>query len=193
MQIDHFLSIIAAITTFFGTIFLLGAVFRLTPRVIARLSAMPYGGFSPEQLETLSKEKADICSGVILIVFAFVLEMLSLVLPPDQRQILDGNYKIALYVTVSLSIMMVLFVYGLNVSLRSYNEERAKRAVVRSRLERALQQNPIERAYWTITIEGAEAILGIERGVNETVREFLQRLARELQVPFPRDVRIEGE
>ncbi len=186
MQIDRFFSIIAATITFCGAIFVIAAAFRLTPDFIARLSSTTYEALSLERLRNLAEEKAYVVSGAILIFFAFLLQIVPLVLIQEEWQILDDHYKIAVYLAISLSIILVLLVFGLNDLFSSYFDERAKRAVVKTHIERALQQDPVERAYWNSTVACAESLLGIRQGTEETDMEFLRRLAEELRVRFPR-------
>ena len=95
------------------------------------------------------------------------------------------------YFAVLLGIAVVVGVYLLNMKLGNLTEDRAKRAVLKTRLERALKQNPIGHVYWSSAVEGAESLLGMKRKLNEPVAEFLRRLALELRVPCPSDLRTE--
>ena len=55
--------------------------------------------------------------------------------------------------------------------------------VLKNRLERALKQDPIGRDYWSSAIEGAESLLNLKHRTNESVVDFLRRLAKDLRVP----------
>ena len=192
-MIDHFVGIIAATVSICGATFVLMGTFRLSSDLIARLAAMPYGGFSLERLKRLSKQKAHTVSGTTLVFLGVVFQVYPLVLIQEPWQILADRYKMAVYIAISLGIILVLLVYRLNVMFCTRTEKQAKRAVLKSRLERALKQNPVGQVYWSSAVEGAESLLGIKRNTNETVSEFLQRLAREFQVPCPSDLIIKEE
>lgn len=191
MPIDRFVAIIAATVGFCGLVFVCLGTFRLSSDLIARLAAMPYGGFSLERLKSLSRQKAHSASGTLLVLIGVALQVYGLVFIKDPWVILANYPEPSIYVAISLGVVVVILVYWLNVRLCNQTENRAKRVVIKSRLERALNQNPVGRVYWSSAIEGAESLLGIKRKPNEPVSEFLRRLATELRVPYPSDLRIE--
>jgi hypothetical protein len=191
MPIDRFVAIIAATVGFCGLVFVFLGTFRLSSDLIARLAAMPYGGFSLERLKSLSRQKAHTASGTLLVLIGVALQVYGLVIIKDPWVILADYPEPSIYAAISLGVVLVILVYWLNVKVRNHTENRVKRSVVKSRLERALKQNPVGKVYWSSAVEGAESLLGIKRKLNEPVLEFLRRLATELRVPYPSDLQIE--
>ncbi len=191
MPIDRFVAIIAATVGFCGLVFVYLGTFRLSSDLIARLAAMPYGGFSLERLKSLSRQKAHTASGTLLVLIGVALQVYGLVFIQDPGVILADYPEPSIYVAISLGVVLVILVYWLNTRICNYTENRAKRAVLKSRLERALKQNPVGKVYWSSAVEGAESLLGIKRKLNEPVLEILRRLAIELRVPYPSDLQIE--
>ncbi len=188
MPIDRFVAVVAATMGCCGLIFILLGTFRLSSDLIARLAAMPYGGFSLERLKSLSKQKAHTAAGTLLVFIGVALQIYALAYIKDPWVILKGFSDNSTYIAISLGIVIVALVYLLNLKLCNLTEGHAKRVVLKTRLERALKQNPIGHVYWSSTVEGAESLLGMKRKLNEPVAEFLRRLALELQIPCPSDL-----
>lgn len=193
MLINEFLLYMSAVTGFCGAILVFLGTFRLSSDLIARLAAMPYGGFSLERLKTLSKQKAHLLSGTLLMFIAVGLQVYPMFFVVEPWLILGDRQEIARYAAIAAGIVVVLGVYRLNVMLCNQTQKRAKRMVLRNRLERAFKQNPIGQVYWSSAVEGAESLLGLKRRTNEPVGEFLRRLAKDLGMSFPSEVNIEDE
>ncbi len=191
MPIDRFLAFVATTIGFCGLVFVLLGTFRLSSDLIARLAAMPYGGFSVDRLKSLSKQRAYTASGTLLVLIGVALQIYELAYIKDPWVILVGFSENSTYIAISLGIVVVVLVYLLNLKLCSLTEDRAKRAVLKTRLERALKQSPVGQVYWSSAVEGADSLLGMKRKLNEPVAEFLRRLALELRVPCPSDLRTE--
>ncbi len=191
MPIDRFLAVIAATIGFCGLVFVLLGTFGLSSDLIARLAAMPYGGFNLDRLKSLSKQRAYTASGTLLVFFGVALQIYELAYIKDPWVILVGFSENSIYIAIFLGLVVVVLVYLLNVKLCSLTEDRAKRAVLKTRLERALKQSPVGQVYWSSAVEGADSLLGMKRKLNEPVAEFLRRLALELRVPCPSDLRTE--
>ena len=191
MPIDSFVAIIAATVGFCGLVFVLLGTFRLSSDQIARLAAMPYGGFSLERLKSLCKQKAHTSSGTLLVFIGVALQVYALMYIKDPKVILADYPEPSNYIAISLGVVLVALVYWLNLMFSNHTETRVKRAVLKTRLERALKQNPVGQVYWSSAVEGAESLLGIKRKLNEPISEFLRRLALELQVPYPSGLQIE--
>ncbi|NIO11073.1 MAG: hypothetical protein GTO40_24895 [Deltaproteobacteria bacterium] len=191
MPIDRFVAIVAATVGFFGVIFVILGTFRFSSDLIARLAAMPYGGFSLDRLKSLSKQKAHTATGTLLVFLGVGMQIYGLAYINEPWIIFADSPKNSHYFAVLLGIAVVVAVYLLNMKLGNLTEDRAKRAVLKTRLERALKQNPIGHVYWSSAVEGAESLLGMKRKLNEPVAEFLRRLALELRVPCPSDLRTE--
>ena len=193
MPINEFIAIVSATVGFCGAFFVLLGTFSISSDLIARLTAMPYGGFSQERLKSLSKQKANLLSGTLLVFIAVAIQVYPMVFTLEPWLIQGGRQRVAMYGAIAVGVVVVLVVYRLNVMLSNQTERRAKRMVLKNRLERALKQNPVGQVYWSSAIEGAESLLDIKRKTNESVPDFLRRLAKELRVPFPSDLRIEEE
>lgn len=193
MQVSGFLGVVAATINFFAAVFVVLGTFRVTSELIARLAATPHGGFSVDRLKTLSRQKAYIMAGVVLVFFALLFQIAALVLIDERWQILGGYATAALALPASLGLIVVVFILRFSVSHCKRIEERAKRAVMKSRLERALSQNPVGRPYWNSVVESADTLLGMAPRRNEPTKEFLRRLAQDFNLPFPRNLQLEGD
>ena len=154
---------------------------------------MPYGGFSLERLRSLSKQKANLLSGTLLVFMSVASQVYPMVFVLKPWDKFSDRYRFALYSAIAVGVVVVLVVFWLNIKLCNRTENRAKRMVLKNRLERALKQNPVGKVYWSSAIEGAESLLGLKRKTNEGVADFLRRLAKELRVTPPSDIHVEDE
>ncbi len=154
---------------------------------------MLYGGFSLERLRSLSKQKAHLLSGALLVSLAVGIQIYPIFYGLEDWLILVDRREAALYTAIGSGFVVVVAVYWLNCLLCNRTERGAKRMVLKNRLERALKQNPIGRVYWSSAIEGAESLLNLKRRTNESVADFLRRLAKDLRVPPPSELNIESE
>ena len=176
-----------------GALFVLLGTFSLSSDLIARLAAMPYGGFSLERLRSLSKQKAHLLSGALLVFLAVGIQIYPIIYGLEEWLLFGDRREMALYIAIGAGLVVVVAVYWLNCLLCNGTEKRAKRMVLKNRLERALKQNPIGRVYWSSAVEGAESLLNLRRRTNESVADFLRRLAKDLRVPTPSELNVEEE
>ncbi len=85
MDLDRFLNLVAALFGAMGSLYTLKGVAALSPSLIERLSRS-YWGFSSVQIEALTAQKADSIVGIVLVMIALTLAIITIaVVPPDIR------------------------------------------------------------------------------------------------------------
>jgi len=191
VQIERFLSIIAAISGFGGAMFILKGVLRLSPDLIAAIS-QTYWGVNRAQVKNLSSQRADVISGASLILLAFTNEILILFFIREPNQLFD-HYGVGATVATEVSIIILAVFWGVSDQLSNCYESRAIFLLAKWRVERAIDNDPV-RSTDLIGIEDtARSLLGMERLENERDREFLHRLAERLEIHLPDNLRLESE
>lgn len=192
MLFTRFLTVIAVAMNIFGVIFMLWGSFSLTPHIIARLSMVPFGGFDVDRLETLPKEKAHIYTGLTLVLLASLLQILPTMLGLEEYRILSENPNVAQFLVWALVAIIFCYAWGLKESLSVCFLDSSKRAVVSIQLQSAFAEHSVSGARREAVARNARVLLGIAQGKNETVYEFLRRLAQELRIPYPDNLRVEN-
>jgi len=104
-----FIQMTGVILTFGAAIFLIVANFGLTPDIIARLSCTVFG-YNKEVAATLATQSAYTRSGFILLIFAFLLQMINVLRPETIDDIGAGNWKISL-ISIGCCAIIILIAY----------------------------------------------------------------------------------
>lgn len=114
-MLRSFIQITGAILTIGASFFLIIANLGLTPNTIARLSCtiQGWGNWAPankEAIAILAKQSAYTRSGFVLLIFAFVLQMINLLRRETVDDIGAGNWKISL-ISIGCCAIIILIAY----------------------------------------------------------------------------------
>ena len=104
MNLEQFLSILSALLGSLGSIYVLRNILHLTPDKIEQISASIYG-HNPDQIDSLSEQKAENFIGSLLIIFALLIGFLNVIFSPTFPSALQGEWsRVFLRQNVSLIV-----------------------------------------------------------------------------------------
>jgi len=190
MDIFTLLSNLATILNFFGLVFILAGNFRLFSELNEKLLNSTYVGFSLDRMKRLARKKGLTAAGALLLSLAFGIQGLNLALFSKEWTPLNHYEDPATILAGSIGILLAILAFRLGLSISRRQESLTKYEVAKSRLVKALSQNPVGKVHWSSVVKSAEDLLGIQRRKNEPIREYLRKLAAQLNVKFPSDLYV---
>ncbi len=191
MLIDRFASIIAAILGLTGVMFVLKGVSRLSPDLIAKVS-QTYLDFNITQIQNLASQKADFVTGALLVLIACLVQTGALLFIRATFPIFEDYWQAA-GLAVATSALIVIVFFGVNRGMSKHYQERAKFSLAKSYFQAVLKQDPILSQHLKTTEEVASSLFGIEKGSDESDKDFLNRLAQRFEISLPKELHLEEE
>ena len=92
MSRDRLITLFSSLLGIIGVLFMAKGVFGMSPDVMAKLSST-YFDFNQFNVENLASQKADLLVGLILVLIAFGVSMLSFLFPdPESLSKIVGSY-----------------------------------------------------------------------------------------------------
>lgn len=165
---------------FFGLILLAKGVLKLTPDIIAKYS-QTYWDYNKLQLENIVSQKADFVCGVILIAFAFLIQIINLIFVRD-------SLKVSLFSGIAIgtcSIFLILFIMFLNVHLGKKYRIDSQKFLARERLVDCLRNKKISNSEYQSLLGDAERLCNIKKNSNEPPADFLRSYSAYLELDIP--------
>lgn len=191
MLIDRFASILSAILGLAGVMFVLKGISRLSPDLIAKVS-QTYLEFNVTQIQNLASQKADFVTGAVLVLIACSIQTVALLLLREPFLIFE-DYWYAAGLAVATSILVIVVFFGVNRGMSNHYQERAKFSLAKSYFQAVLKQDPILSQHLKTTEEVASSLFGIEKGPDESDKDFLNRLAQRFEISLPKELHLEEE
>ena len=145
MNLDRFLTLLAVMVAFIGSIFLLKGILALSPDIMAK-QARAYYGHSLPQIQALAGQKADAICGVAFVAIAFLLQIINLALV-DEGITSFGSKMMGVITAIALSAVLSLTLLSINYGIR----ERQKNAI-----GGVLADQKLERIFTTKTVTIAD-------------------------------------
>ncbi len=179
------MEISAAIMGFIGTIFLTRGVLGQTPQSML-LQVSTFVDLNIEQLNTISKQKADYMFGFILISISFAIQVIILLADFVVFEISCTFIIFSTSIIILLLVIILLFI--LNMIFRKYNVQKMKNLYVKNYLSRTFKDPQLTK----INIDSIKQIschlCDFDRRTNETDEQFLNRLSKFLDIDIPDDI-----
>jgi hypothetical protein len=191
MLIDRFANILSAILGLAGVMLILNGVSRFSPDIIAKVS-QTYLEFNVTQIQNLASQKADFVSGAALVLMAFLLQACALIFIREPFLIFE-DYWYAAGLAVATGVLMIVVFFGVNRGMSKHYQEQAKFSLAKSYFQTVLKQDPILPQHLRTAEDVASSLFGIEKGPDESGREFLNRLAKRFEISLPRELHLEEE
>jgi hypothetical protein len=183
MELDRFLNLLATVLGGMGSIYVLKALASLSPNLIARLSST-YIGFSPVQIDSLARQKADNIVGIVLVLIALVIAILNLAfVPSDVRFIEERIVAVTLVAALAAVIYVALFFVG--NAVRQSEKLTVGRLIATDALNRLLKRKRLPVSEVGSLRAYALTLLEMQIDESEPPRQVLQRLAKELDLIIP--------
>lgn len=183
MRLRKFMSLLAIVLGFIGTVFLLFGVLRMTPDVISEIGQPRYD-YSVPVLKNLSIQKADTICGFIFVVIAFCLQLTQTLCNFSAIRLPWSNvfsYILIFICTLILSAILLSYDY----SLRDSNMKEAGKVITRLFVKDYLFKDGKLNLSILSTVESYSSdLLHLPRVKNETDEEFLLRLGPIINFDF---------
>jgi len=176
MEIQKFLSLLAALIGFVGALFLSKGVLSLSPKAMLELTS-PYSriGYAPEQIISFAKRKADTVMGVFYILIAFLLQIISIVFFSKSLFLFRSQW---LGFWIALAIVATLTIISSFASSRVSNWHRNEMGKIKicSHGSRYLLKDDFSERCAKEIESMARDLLGMKREGNESTCEFIKRV-----------------
>jgi len=115
--------ITASILGFVGAIFLAKGILLMTPDLMAKLSQSQWD-FNMTQVENIAAQKTDFFCGILLILFAFVMELAPKVI--EVKKHYAGNWPRLLLTVIALCTLIVALAFSISKCIGKNYERQAK-------------------------------------------------------------------
>ena len=116
MCLDRFLTLLAVIIAFLGSIFLLKGILALSPDLMAK-QVQTYLGYSLPQIQAQAGQKADAICGVAFVAIAFLLQIINLALVDEGITSFDSK-MMGVITAIALSAVLSLTLLSINYGIR---------------------------------------------------------------------------
>jgi hypothetical protein len=156
----------------------------MKPRDMLRLTA-PYSriAYAPEQIESMSCQKADIFTGVLFILIAFLIQVVGIILIPNEVKF--GNTKwVAVLLVLIVTLILIFIGYWVRKSVRLHNKSAIGKLALRDYCERRFS-GTIDPVNAESFVEMSEEILCIVKERDETTVDFIKRMAEHINWKIP--------
>lgn len=118
MSRDRLLTLFSSLLDIFGALFMAKGVLGMSPDVMAKLSST-YIGFNQFDVENLASQKADLLVGLILVLIAFGVSIVSFLFPhPESLSKIVGSYWSTFVFAFLISFLIACLAYWANHELR---------------------------------------------------------------------------
>lgn len=188
MSRDRLLTLFSSLLGIIGALFMAKGIFGMSPDVMAKLSST-YIGFNQFDVENLASQKADLLVGLILVLIAFGVSMLSFLFPdPESLSKIIGSYWHTFICAIFISLLIAGLAYWANYELRLRFALETQQVLFKHNLASALNYRQIYPQNFDYYRKNAENFLGITMKPNESERDFILCLAKALKVESTKTV-----
>lgn len=191
MTLDQFLTLLATILGAMGSIYVLKSILRLTPQVTERLSSTMWG-HNPNQIDSLSAQKAEGVIGASLIVFALCIAIANAALTPSNITV-TPNRLYAILIAIAFVAIAYLLMSLVGKVVNSHHRRAVARIMAIKTLDKLFKSNSVHN-YDIISLRLlADKYLNLKSPTDETPKDFLRSIATDVGHTLPEDIQIESE
>lgn len=134
-------------------------------------------------LSNMASHKADTWASVILIFFAFALQLCALFVNDDVS--IPGGTKRAVLMGIALVALMSVIIHQVNIGAKRSFETTIKRVEARDYIRRAVEERSVPQYSGVEAI--AEQYFNLARESDEKKPDFLRRFAEFLEYDLPKN------
>jgi len=178
MEWNRILSLFAASFGLVGALFLAKGVLVLNPRDMLHLTS-PYSRFdyAPEQINSMAIQKSDVLTGVIYILIAFFIQVISFIFITHQTcSFIKSKWMLFWIVFSIISITTIIFTI-MNSRIRVYYKIEIGKIALKDHCIHTFSRKPID----PVNVKGiecmAQELLGFKRRSSESMKDFINRVA----------------
>lgn len=192
----RFFSLLAASIGLIGAVFLSKGVVVLSSKVMLHLTS-PYSriAYAPEQIASMATQKADALIGVIYILLAFLIQVLSLIFVTGDSSFIKSRWMGFWIVFAVVSILTVLFSL-INIKIRDYYKLETGKIAVKDYCIKRLERKVLDPVNIKSLETMSQELLNLKKEDSETKVDFIKRIAKYVEWTIPDDIdfsRINGE
>jgi len=175
MDLDRFLNLLASIFGAMGSLYVLKGIAGLTPNLMERLSRT-YWDFSTTHIDSLAAQKADSIVGMVLVVVAITMAVVSLAaVPPGIRAF--GSRGLALALAASLAGVVYVSLVLIGGAIKSNQRLAVGRIITTSALSDLFERGRLTNGDIPSLRVYARDLLELQVDEREQPRQMLGRLA----------------
>jgi hypothetical protein len=176
MGLQKFLSLLSAGIGLVGAIFLAKSFLGLTPNDILHLTS-PYSkiAFAPEQISSMSVQKANAIIGIFFILSAFIGQICALVLVDESTTFVSSRWIGFWMAAVYVSVFTLLFSF-INLKLSNYIKLETGKIAIRDYCNKRFMRDKID----PVNLEGfktmAHELMSLSKRADESNSDFIKRI-----------------
>ena len=176
MDLQKFLSLISAGIGLIGALFLAKSFIAQSPNDILHLTS-PYSriAFAPEQIVSMSAQKADAIIGVIFILFAFIGQICALVLVHEATPFVASRWFSFWIAAACVSVLTAIFSF-VDLKLSNYIRRETGKVAIRDYCEARFTREKCDPVNLESLKVMGEELLGMNKKPNESNADFIQRI-----------------
>jgi len=183
MGLLRFLSVLAAFWGVTGAIFLSISVVMMTPKMMVGLTiSEARWAYSPEQIKSMAKQKADATVGIIYVLAAFVIQMVSLIATSWERIVVPCHWCWF----GGIAIIILLISFCCRHWIHGGALEGMSKVVIKGHLDRRFGKK-VQKPDWTTLTDMALNLRGIKKLNNETPPQFFKKMADFAEWEIPQE------
>ncbi|MDD5692189.1 MAG: hypothetical protein PHP10_03310 [Candidatus Omnitrophica bacterium] len=173
---QRFLSLISATIGLIGAIFLAKSFLALTPKEILYLTS-PYSrmAFAPEQIASMSAQKADAIIGVFFILLAFTGQIFTLVFLNEVTPFVNSRW-IGFWIAIVCTSVLTLIFSFIDLKIAKHIRLETGKIAVREYCERSLNCEKVDPVNLKSLGIMAHDLLDMTKKVDENTPGFYKRI-----------------
>jgi sensor histidine kinase YesM len=191
MALDQFLTLIATILGAIGSVYVLKSILRLTPDITERLSSGFYG-HNPNQIDSLSLQKAEGIVGASLIILALAIAIINAAFTPSTILIYPRRL-VAVLIAVAFAAIIYFLMTRIGKVIYLQHRRAVARIILAQTLDRLFKSNNVPDYEIRSLYNLADKYLDLNLQPNATPRDLLLSLTNEIGRTIPEDIEVEGE
>lgn len=182
MNLDKFLSLLAAIFGAFGGIYVMLSIMAMSPELMFEQARSKWD-FSIPQMEALASQKAENIAGFVFVVVGFVLSIITIAVVPDGVRVFESkSLALALAAVLSGGVYATMHFVSQGVY---QNQKHAMYKIAASQcLDRLINHDHCDSA----DIVSFAQLLKLKVLPDESMRSLTQRIATEVGKILPPDL-----
>ena len=176
MEVNSLINLLSACLGLSGAIFMANGIVGMKPSDMLRLTA-PYSrmAYAPEQIESMASQKADIFTGVLFILIAFLIQVVSIVLIPNEVKF-GATKWVGILLVLTITVILLFIGYWVRKNIWQNNKSEIGKLALRDYCEGRFS-SAIDPGNAESFVKMSEELLSIGKKRDETTVDFIKRKA----------------
>lgn len=186
MRLDKMISLFSTVIGFCGAVFMGKGIMKLTPDIMVRQAATIVN-HNLDQLDSIAEQRADVESGLWLIGFAFLFQILNLIFVKDFYKPIESRWC-GVIVSFIPSILFVWLVFVCNGNLVEKYQYDAHLIIARKTANEYLKSNKLSKQNFKSILFHAKRLFNLIKNDEETDIDFSKRYFKFLNIKLPDNI-----